>query len=119
MDFNAAIQAHTQWKMRIIVAAKNGNNEKMDPGAVGKDNVCGIGQWLYGEGKGLMAGRPEYQELLKLHADFHRQAASLISRLNIGEGQQVARVIEDRNSDFSQLSVKVVGLLMKLKAAGM
>ena len=42
MDFNAAIQTHTNWKMKIIVAAKNG--DKMEPGAVGKDNVGVIGQ---------------------------------------------------------------------------
>jgi methyl-accepting chemotaxis protein len=117
MDWDAAISAHTNWKLRIFKAAKNGNQEKLDPSIVGKDNECALGQWLHGEGKSVMAAKPEYQELIKLHADFHRQAASLITLIAAGQVAQAEGVLGDKNSAFSQSSLKVVGLLMRFKSA--
>ena len=117
MDFDGAINAHAGWKLKIFNAARNGNKDKLDPVTVGKDNACALGQWIYGEGKALMAGKPDYQELIKLHADFHRQAASLISSIDKGQAQQAEAAVNDRNSPYGSASSKVISLLMKLKAA--
>lgn len=118
MDFDAAIKAHSEWKLKIVGAAKSGNREKLDPAIVGKDNVCALGQWLYGDGKRAMSAQgTQYQELVKLHAQFHREAASLITAIIQGQAVAVEAGIQDRNSPFNQISLKVVGMLMKLRAA--
>ena len=113
----AQINAHSGWKLKIFNAARNGNKDKLDPVVVGKDNACALGQWIYGEGKALMAGKPEYQELIKLHADFHRQAATLITAIDKGQGQQAESALGDRTSPYSSASSKVISMLMKIKAA--
>lgn len=117
MDLNAAILAHTNWKLKIFTAAKSGNQEKLNPAAVGRDNACPLGQWLYGEGKTLLVGTAEYRELLKTHAEFHRHVAALITQINQGNSGQAETAVNDKSSAFSQTSLKVVSLLMKLKAA--
>ncbi len=117
MDWDAAITAHTNWKLKIFTAAKNGNKDKLDPSVVGKDSECALGRWLHGEGKAIMAGRREYPELIKLHADFHRQAAALITQIAAGQAAQAEAILGDKNSPFCQSSLKVVSLLMGLKSA--
>lgn len=116
MDFNAAIQAHSNWKLKLVSYATGVSTDKLDAATVGKDNVCALGQWLYGEGKTLMLGKPEYQDLLKLHAEFHRNAASLIVLIDKGQAAQAKEMLDDRNSAYNQCSIKITQILMKLKA---
>jgi methyl-accepting chemotaxis protein len=117
MDFDGAIQAHSSWKLKIYSAARNGNKDRLDAVAVGKDNACALGQWIHGEGKTLMVDKPDYQELVRLHSDFHRQAASLISKIDKGQTAEVEAALSDRNSPYSSASMKIISLLMKFRSA--
>ena len=117
MDFDSAIQEHATWKIKLRDYAYGWPREKLDATLVGQDNVCAFGQWLYGEGKSIMSERSKYSELVKLHAEFHHQAESLIKMIECGQAAQAKIMLGDRESAYGQVTLKVVTTLMELKAA--
>lgn len=114
MDFNSAIQAHTNWKLRLLSYCRGTLGEKLDVFALRQDNVCALGQWLHGEAKTLMAG-PTLAELVRAHAAFHRCAASVATMIESGQQSAADKLLTAPDSEFSKLSIQVVGPLMKLR----
>ncbi len=117
MDFDAAIQAHANWATKLVAYSNGLSHERIDPGNAARDDQCALGQWLHGDGKQVMAGRYEYLELLRAHADFHRQAGSLLRLADSGEGARVRALLDDTQSPFRLCSNKVVSLLQSIKAS--
>ena len=73
MDFDAAMNAHMDWKLKLrsYIARPDGS---LNSATVAKDNECALGKWIYGEGKAY-ASIPEYSELKSEHAKFHKCAS--------------------------------------------
>ena len=78
MNFNDAIQAHTNWKLRLDNFARGTLAENLDVAALRKDDVCALGKWLHEEGK-QHAADPKFAELIEAHAAFHRCAAAMLA----------------------------------------
>lgn len=99
MDINAAIQAHSQWKVTLRKVIATGQAPEKDPG---NDRLCAVGQWI--------AAGNTFPELDQAHRDFHAVAAKVyqLSKTN----KAAAEALLD--GEFTQRSLKVVGLLRKL-----
>lgn len=82
MDLNNAIQAHAEWKVKLRAAIAK--KEKMDDTKLSKDNVCSLGQWLHGEGKGPYGRLASYARCVEEHAKFHRCAGDVARTINAG-----------------------------------
>ena len=117
MDFDAAMQAHANWKIKLTSYASGISKDKLDAVLTGKDNVCVLGQWLVGEGKAKMGAHARYGELLAAHADFHRQAAALVRLIDSGQANAARVQLEDGKSAYRRASSTVISLLMTLKDA--
>lgn len=115
MNIDDAIKAHSAWKLRLNRFAEGTSEEALDENTIGKDNGCDLGKWLYGEGKKTIGNHPAYNELLKEHADFHRQASSVVRLCKSGQNAKVKQALSDPNSDYCKSTTKVIGLLMKLR----
>jgi hypothetical protein len=113
MDFNQAIQAHVEWKMKLS-AYIHKPDHSLDASTVGGDGNCVLGKWLRGEGV-RYAGAPEYGRLVDDHARFHRAAADIIRRADAGEKLD-GEIALGGNSEYSKVSNAVVASLMKMKA---
>lgn len=112
MDFNEAIKAHSDWKMKLKGYLRNpdGSLKAID---VSRDNKCALGQWIYGEGAKWSA-LPEYEILKTEHAKFHKEAAQVITKAD--SGQNITEEIAlGANSGFSEASASVVGAIMKMR----
>lgn len=114
MDFDAAVKAHSNWLLRLFGYAKGTSKEKLDPKTIAKDNVCDLGKWLYGDGQ-RYAGEPEFPELIKTHAAFHRSAAFVVELVDQRKGAEAQQILSSKDSDYCQGSFKVIGLLRKLE----
>lgn len=78
----AAIGAHGKWKTKFR-EFMDGKLE-LDAPTVLKNNACDFGKWLEGEGtQALAAG--DYQQIHRLHTEFHRVAASVITMKKSGD----------------------------------
>ena len=112
MNFDDAIKAHVEWKMKLkAYLAKP--DKSLDPAKVGLDNQCPLGKWLHGEGA-KFASNPKFSQLVAEHAKFHKAAAQIIIKADSGASvtQEVAL---GAKSEFAVVSEKVVSILMECK----
>lgn len=113
MNFDEAIRAHAEWKMKLSNYLRHPDNS-IDPSKLALDNACALGQWLHGDGR-KHANLPEYEQLVKEHAEFHKAASDIVKSKNAGKDISDAIAL-GAQSPFSQYSLTVVRLLMALKS---
>ncbi|MDP3531787.1 MAG: CZB domain-containing protein [Alphaproteobacteria bacterium] len=115
MDFQEAAKAHRDWNTKLRMYL-NGSGV-LNPEDIQKDNLCALGQWIYGEGKKNII-YTEYEELRKIHMEFHENAAEIV-RLIDSNKKEEANLKLSADSKFRELSLKILTLLsfMEKKAA--
>ncbi len=107
-DFEAAAQAHRQWKTTLREAITR--RDKVDADTLCRDDRCPLGKWLHGAGGQRWGSRPMFVQLLNRHADFHRHAGEAARKINAGNYDEAGRLISS-GSAFSELSIEVATLL--------
>jgi methyl-accepting chemotaxis protein len=81
-----AFGAHGLWKTRIKQAIESGHCDH-DPENVARDDRCAFGKWLYGsELTEADRASPDYKEVVRRHADFHRTAGGALTKALRGDG---------------------------------
>lgn len=112
MNFDDAIRAHSEWKMKLSAYVKK-PDKSVNAAVLAQDNACALGKWIHGEGA-KYASLPEFQELKKGHAQFHQAAAAIVKRADAGE--KVSEEVSLGNqSEYNKFSTQVVQLIMKMK----
>lgn len=112
MNFDEAIKAHSDWKIKLTQYLKKPDGS-LKAETIAPDNLCALGKWIHGEGQ-KFAQFPEFKELQSIHAEFHKAAADVVRRAD--SGQQVsAEVTLGAKSKYGEVSSKVVSLIMKMK----
>jgi methyl-accepting chemotaxis protein len=111
-DFDKAIDAHRQWKVKLRKAIAD--HEKLDAEAICRDDRCPLGQWIHGPGGAKWGGRPSFVDLLAKHAEFHQTAGGVARQINAGQYAQAERLIGS-GSRFGQVSVEVSTILTRAK----
>ena len=112
MNFDEAIRAHSDWKMKLNRYLSNPDGS-IDVQDLSKDNLCALGKWLHGEGRSF-GNVAEYKKLIEEHAHFHKAAADVVIRKDRGEDVK-SEIALGGNSAFAKYSMSVVSLLMKMK----
>jgi methyl-accepting chemotaxis protein len=113
MNFQQAIQAHVNWKMKLASYIAN-PDKSLNPVDVSASDGCELGKWLSGEGR-KYATAPEFAPLAANHARFHAAAGEIIRKADAGQCVE-EEVALGGKSAFSQASAAVVSALMKLKS---
>lgn len=111
MDFTKAVDAHVNWIIRLQEAIEGG--QKLDPAEVGKDTLCDLGKWIYGEGA-VHRDKPAYQTLKARHTEFHQSAGEVVRKVNANDLAGAIAMV-DRGGDFIRISTDTVNAIMKLK----
>jgi methyl-accepting chemotaxis protein len=83
-----------------------------DPATVEKDNLCGLGQWIYGDGRKL-ASEPLFEQLRSDHAVFHKCAAKIIREILSDRTNDAQRLMD---GEYAEAAHKVIGALTKMKS---
>ena len=110
----AAIAAHGQWKSRLRTAIASGNSE-FSAETVAKDNACAFGAWLYGDGRRDFANEAIFTAIRDLHAEFHREAASVLLLALTGK-KEAAEAAIALGSAFGKTSANLVSALARARA---
>lgn len=112
MNFDDAIKAHSDWKLKLKAYLRN-PDKTLRGAEVCLDNRCELGKWIHGTGA-KHAALTEFKELKTSHARFHKAAAAIVDKANAGE-----KVSDDTSlgskSEFSEVSQQVVSNIMALK----
>jgi methyl-accepting chemotaxis protein len=111
-DFDAAIQAHRQWKVKLRQAIAK--HERLDADTICRDDACPLGRWLHGPGGARWGNKPSFVELVDRHAGFHRAAGAVARQINAGDYERAERLI-GAGSDFARASTEVTTLLTRAK----
>lgn len=113
MNFDEAITAHSQWKIRLKTILEGTSSEKLDPAVVALDNRCPLGQWIHGDAT-LHAALAEYDELKREHARFHLSAAEVLKHHLQGEAGK-AKVSLDPGGAFHEASLRTINAIRHLR----
>jgi len=113
MNFDEAIKAHAAWKMKLVGYINN-PDKSLNLTDVSSDHKCDLGMWLHSSEGNNYAMYPEFGILKQAHADFHKEAGSIIQRADKGE-KMVDEVILGSKSNYAKASTDVVTNCMILK----
>lgn len=100
-----AISAHGQWKVKLKRAIDTGECDST-PAKVKRDNNCSFGKWLHERIETQHRSTPYYNEVVKLHADFHKEAGSILELALNGSKDEATQKL-GLGSDFSSLSSRL------------
>ena len=113
MDIDSAIQAHSNWKLRLFNYARGKPAGEIDLQSLWKDDFCLLDRWLQDEGR-KYSDHPKFARLLETHSAFHACAASLGALLERGQGAQVQSQLGSPDSEINRLSFRLVAILLDL-----
>lgn len=111
MNFDDAIAAHIKWKVRLSQFIDGTSTEKLQSATICKDNLCDLGKWIYGEGAKYKP-LPNYQDLVKKHANFHVCAADVVKKVEVGDKTGAKSAL---GGNFATASKETVTAIMELK----
>ncbi len=121
-----AISAHLAWlkniKTAVLVSttmSKASSDPELNTKLITKiesDHQCNFGKWLFDTNQAEIKESIYYDQTVKLHAQFHQQAASILSLAFDGKKSQ-ARSLISSNSDFIQCSEQLLSILEEWKAS--
>ena len=111
IDFDAIIDAHQAWKQKLRSAIGGGEERKLNPDDVCKDNLCALGKWIYGAGREYER-TSEYEPLRHTHAKFHVCAGDILRRAQAGDKDGANAILV---GDFFDLSNRTVQLIAAMK----
>ena len=111
-SIDAALNAHAQWKKRLVDAVATGRSE-FDPVTVKKDDQCQFGKWLYGLSAADKASE-DFAKARQLHADFHKVAGEILSLALAGKKAEAQAKLEF-GGDYSHITGKLVIALQTWK----
>lgn len=88
LNMKEALDAHTQWFHRLEAKINGTSNEQLDIHTVACDDQCKLGTWIHGEAKSQFGTLSSFDELRRVHADFHLTAGEVLN--NVVNGDDVA-----------------------------
>lgn len=112
MDLEQAIQKHGEWKVKFRTAIAR--HDTLDAGAIGKDNCCELGQWLYGDAKTRLGSLPAYGSCVAKHSEFHLAAGKVAQAINAKKYAEAEAMLGPETT-YASVSRDVVVAIMQLK----
>jgi hypothetical protein len=111
LDFQAAIRAHHEWKLRLDDLLQGSTREALDPVTACRDDLCELGQWIYGAGRRVFGHLPLFEDLRVRHADFHLVAGEVVHGVHTGRDAHARQLLEN---DYVHASHQVQARLAEL-----
>ncbi|MFN3957556.1 MAG: methyl-accepting chemotaxis protein [Tepidimonas ignava] len=113
-DFDAAIKAHQQWRIKLRNAILKG--DKLDVATIRRDDCCAVGKWIYGAGGQRYGSLPLFTTLVEQHKKFHQETGHIAELVNAGKTEEANRLMQGESA-FIRAGRAVVATLQQLKAA--
>jgi len=113
LNYDDAILAHSRWKKRLADLIEGKSTEVLDPAKVGRDDQCDLGKWIQTAPPEVKQDG-EFVKLVAEHADFHKQAASIVQLIQKGDLVAAQKCMEP-SSDYIRKSMAVVNQIGKIR----
>jgi len=110
LDMKAALDAHMAWTRRLEGKLNGENQENLDVACVASDCECTLGKWLHGNAKQQFGVSADYQELRRVHADFHLKAGEILNNVLNGDREQALNNLRDLRYQSGNVQLALVRL---------
>jgi hypothetical protein len=111
IDLFKAMNAHSNWKMRLMDYLDGNSDEILQTRTICVDNLCELGIWIHGQGQKRFGEYPLFQQLVAEHAKFHHCAAKVVEARH-ADNEALAHMI--LTGEFTEQSRKTVKCIAKL-----
>lgn len=109
-----ATGAHGAWKLKLTNAINGGKSEH-NVTDVARDNLCEFGKWLYGDDIPENVSKTnEYEEIRKLHAEFHKTASHVLDLALKGKKEE-AKAFMEQGGKYHNISSELISKLTSWK----
>lgn len=112
LDFDTAIAAHENWKLRLRSFLEGTSTEKFIAEEICFDDRCDLGKWIYSTGRTQLGTFPGFTALMGHHKMFHYAASNVVALAQVGKIDEAGKILE---MQFSQHSSEVVRELQILR----
>jgi hypothetical protein len=112
MKLTRAVNAHTDWKIRLRWAITE--RAAIDADEVAGARGCELGRWLEGDLARQFGSHPLYDACVRAHEAFHRECARVADLINAGRYDEAQRMLEP-GSAYHLASHEVVFAIAELK----
>jgi hypothetical protein len=113
-DGKTAIDAHVKWKERLQDYIAGNSGEELAVETVARDDNCALGVWLAGEGRQHYGHLPAFDDLCRIHGEFHHCAGEVLKAAKIGQRDRALEMLEE--GDYVRASDEVTVALVELFA---
>lgn len=108
LNLGEAFAAHKKWVDRLTAALKGESEETLDPAVIACDDRCVLGQWIYGS---------EYGYLRRVHAEFHKDCAHVVTNIEQGDEQSAREGIKKVSRKSSYVVMALSALFGRVEKA--
>ncbi len=108
----SVVKAHIGWFQDLRNAVETGQSH-LAPAAVAEDTECEFGKWVHDE-LGALCPAGLFEEIKRIHADFHRTAAAILT-LALNGQQADARARLGGSSELGKLSSALILKVQELR----
>lgn len=108
-EIQNALRAHGMWKLRLKTAVNTCKSD-VDPENAACDNLCEFGKWLHGDTiPADLQGTLPHQVIIRLHAEFHQLAGSVLKESLAGNSEQAKALLDGAFADKSETLARALG----------
>lgn len=112
VDFVKWVNAHRNWRQRLIAYIDGSSQEALDEKLVCQDHLCDLGKWIHSNGNRYYGDLDVFKDLRRKHAVFHLNAGDVVHTFK-AEGKDAARKL--LRAEFDHTSIQVVAGLQALE----
>lgn len=110
LDMKAALDAHSAWNKRLEGKISGTNNEPLSLATVASDCECQLGKWIHGPAKAQFGSVADYDELRRVHADFHLKAGEILNNVQNGDATTASSNLKELRFQSGNVQLALVRL---------
>ena len=111
-DFlDKAFSSHAAVKARLRKSILG--QADLDASVIRRDDVCVVGQWIYGEGGAKHRSNALFEQFKTVHAEFHQEAYKAMMLASQGDNARALAAIEQ--GGFQKKSAEIAQCIGKMK----
>lgn len=114
MDFDGAIWAHAEWKMKLATYLKKPDGT-LKAAEVGADHKCALGQWIHGTAPKEVVNKADLAALKAEHSRFHKAAAEVVRKADAKQ-DVTEEIVLGGKSEFAKASMAVISAIRTIKS---
>jgi hypothetical protein len=110
LNMKDALEAHTAWTRRLEGKISGENQEQLNVAVVASDCECKLGKWIHGTAKQQFGATPDFEELRRVHADFHLKAGEILNNVLNGDQAKAASNLKEIRYQSGSVQLSLVRL---------